>query len=263
MVGVLIMSRHHTRYPFEENDLSMISAFSAHAALAVEYSRAQDDRHRLLIFEDRDRIARDLHDLVIQRLFSIGLGLRGLSRVVIRPEVRDRVNGFVEALDQTIRDIRRSIFSLQEPSRGPLSLRGELVRVVDEATVALGFAPGLALEGALDTLVPDDMRADVVATLREALSNAARHARAEEVRATVSVNAEGTTAVVRVVDDGMGLPERLERRSGLANLTERATRWRGHCAVDSRRGAGTTLTWTVPLREPDCPLDSGPSPLVR
>jgi signal transduction histidine kinase len=137
------------------------------------FDQAEEDRRRLTVFEDRDRIARDLHDLVIQRPFSTGLGLEGLSRLIQQPEVAERVTGFVHDLDLTIRDVCNSIFSLQEPAEIQGSLRSELLRLAHESAEALGFEPRIGFQGPLDTLVPDGVRGELIATLREALSNAA------------------------------------------------------------------------------------------
>ncbi|RSM85295.1 histidine kinase [Kibdelosporangium aridum] len=246
--GVLVIANQRGQTPFRDGDLQMVKTFAGHAALAIEYVRAQEDRQRLAVFEDRDRIARDLHDQVIQRLFAIGLGLQGLSRLVAKPEVGRRVTGFVEEIDQTIREIRRSIFSLQEePGAGPVSLRGELLRVIQDGANALGFEPTVNMDGPLDSLVPDDLRPDVLATLRETLSNAARHAEANTVLITVNVDRQGKGLKLAVRDDGKGIPEELKRQSGLANIAERASRWHGTCDIDTAPGSGTTITWQVPL----------------
>ncbi|MCP2170173.1 sensor histidine kinase [Goodfellowiella coeruleoviolacea] len=247
VLGVLVVARTRGQRPFQETDLHMVRTFTAHAALAIEFARAQEDRQRLAVFEDRDRIARDLHDLVIQRLFAIGLGLQGTTRLVDSPEAAGRLSGFVEELDQTIREIRRSIFSLQEAPDGPVSLRGELLRVAQDSTAGLGFEPTLSMDGPLDSLVPDALRPDVLATLRETLSNTARHAHARAVLVRIAVDHTGTRLRLVVQDDGRGMPTPAPRRSGLANITERAARWHGTCEVDSAPGRGTTVSWTVPL----------------
>jgi signal transduction histidine kinase len=246
-LGVLVVARHQGNAPFVHHDVHMMQTFCAHAALAIEFARAQEDRQRLAVFEDRDRIARDLHDLVIQRLFAVGLGLQGISRLVVRPEVAERVAGFVEELDHTIREIRRSIFSLQEPSDGPVSLRGALLRAMQEAAAMLGYEPRVSLEGPLDSLVPDEVRPDLLASLREALSNAARHADARSVSVEISVDPQGDEVRLVVRDDGHGMPTEAVRHSGLANLANRAQRWGGTFAIDSTPGKGTALTWTAPL----------------
>jgi signal transduction histidine kinase len=200
------------------------------------------------VFEDRDRIARDLHDLVIQRLFAIGLGLQGMTRLMVRPEISERIGGFVEELDQTIREIRRSIFSLQEPPDGPVSLRGEMLRVLQDAAGSLGFEPTMSLDGPVDSLVPDAMRPDALATLREALSNVARHAAANSANVNIVVDRDGREMRLTVRDDGIGMKLPPSRRSGLANISQRAERWHGRCEIDSAPEQGTTIRWTVPLR---------------
>ena len=247
VLGVLLVAKGGGQLPFLEPDLRMVMTFAGHAALAIAFARAQEDRQRLAVFEDRDRIARDLHDQVIQRLFAIGLGLQGMTRLVVKPEVVHRVGGFVEDLDQTIREIRRSIFSLQEAPGGPVSLRGELLRVIQEGAGALGFEPTVSMDGPLDSLVPDDVRPDVLATLRETLSNAARHAEAHTVTIGIDVDRDGTGLRLSIRDDGKGMPNDPGHRSGLANIAERAARWHGTCDIDTAPGTGTAITWAIPL----------------
>ncbi|GDY28699.1 histidine kinase [Gandjariella thermophila] len=252
VLGVLLVAKEQGRPPFTDADGQMVQTFAAQAALTLEFARAQEDRQRLAVFQDRDRIARDLHDLVIQRLFATGLGLAGMARLVVRPEVAERLQGFVNDLDQTIRDIRRSIFSLQEVPEdlGQVSLRGQLLRTAQEAAGPLGFEPRLSFDGPLDTTVPETVRADLLATLREALSNAARHAHARTVRVEVSVDSHGEQLNLRVRDDGRGVDPDAARGSGLVNMTERAARWGGSCTLRSVAGSGAELCWSVPLGAP-------------
>lgn len=247
-LGVLVIAKHRGHPPYCDEEVKMVRSFAANAALGIEFARAQEDRQRLAVFEDRDRIARDLHDLVIQRLFAIGLGLQGMTRQMVRPEISERIGGFVDELDQTIREIRRSIFSLQGPPEGPVSLRGEMLRVLQDAAGALGFEPTMSLNGPVDSLVPDAMRPDMLATLRETLSNVARHAEAGSANVIVVVDRGGQEMRITVRDDGMGMTLPPARRSGLANITQRAERWHGRCEIDSAPGKGTTIRWTVPLR---------------
>ncbi|MFC4079206.1 GAF domain-containing sensor histidine kinase [Amycolatopsis samaneae] len=247
-LGVLLVAKFRDKAPFTDFDVQLAETFAAHAALAVEFSRAQADRQRLAVFAERDRIARDLHDLVIQRLFATGLGLEGLGRLVTEPEVADRVTGFVQDLDRTIREIRNSIFSLQEPEEIRGSLRSELLRVALEAGNALGFEPRIGFDGPLDAAVGDAVRADLVAVLREALSNVARHAGASSVAVDVAVDRSGRELRLTVTDDGTGIPERPVRRSGLANLAERAARWGGACTARRLDEGGTGVVWTAVLR---------------
>src|SRR5262249_11514623 len=148
-------------------------------ALALDRVRAQDERQLLMVLEDRERIARDLHDVVIQRLFATGLGLQSTMPLIVRDDVRVRVDKAVDDLDTTIRDIRRAIFELRTSSAA--SLRADLIAAVDEAASPLGFRPTLRVSGPVDSAVPDQLRDDVTAVVREALSNVVRHASANRV----------------------------------------------------------------------------------
>jgi signal transduction histidine kinase len=246
-LGVLVVARFRDKAPFTDTEVQLAESFAGHAALAVQFARAEQDRRRLAVFEDRDRIARDLHDLVIQRLFATGLGLEGIGRLVTDTTAADRITGFVQDLDRTIRDIRNAIFSLQEPEQAQGSLRSELLRTVLDAAGPLGFEPRIGLDGPLDSAVPDPVRSDLVGTLSEALSNVVRHASATEVTIEVSVDRAGRRLALIVDDNGIGIPPTQQRRSGLANIGERAARWRGTCSVHPAPGGGTRLEWTVTL----------------
>ena len=249
VLGVLTVAKAAGEMPFTEHDLRMITAFAAHAALALEFARAQEDRERLAVFEDRDRIARDLHDLVIQRLFAIGLGLQGASRLVSQDDVASRLAGFVGDLDETIAEVRRTIFSLQhQPSATSTStsLRAQVITTATDARATLGFEPHVRLEGPIDSLTADPVRGDLIATLREALANVGRHARAGTAEVIVRIDAATGILELVVTDDGIGVDGEQTRRSGLTNLTERAEQHNGTLTVDSQPGAGTTLTWRVP-----------------
>ena len=217
--------------------------FAEQAALALEIARAREDRQRIAVFEDRDRIAQDLHDLVIQRLFAIGLSLQGARRQA-PPEVGERLETAVDDLDATIRDIRRSIFALGAGSEGN-DVQTEVTRLVDRAAETLKFRPDLTFEGPVRTLVDPSVVPDLLAVLREALSNASRHAGASHVEVVLRV---GEQIVLEVADDGRGIPEGAVE-SGLRNIRRRAEQRHGHCDVVSpaRGGSGTRLCWTVPF----------------
>ncbi|MDQ0379421.1 GAF domain-containing sensor histidine kinase [Amycolatopsis thermophila] len=245
-LGVLLVARFGDSVAFTDDEVQLARTFAGHAALAMEFARAEEDRQRLAVFTERDRIARDLHDLVIQRLFATGLGLEGLRPLVTQAEVAERLSGFVHELDRTIREIRNSIFSLTAEETGG-SLRSEVLRLTQDCTPVLGFAPRLAFSGPVDTAVPAAVRSDVTATVREALSNVARHARAGAVSVEVAVDRSGRSLTLTVSDDGVGIPDSPARRSGLANLGERAARWSGRCSVSRRGDHGTTLVWTAEL----------------
>jgi signal transduction histidine kinase len=247
-LGVLLVVKFRDETPFTDAEVGMVRDFAAHAALAIEFARAEENRRRLVVFEERDRIARDLHDLVIQRLFAIGLGLEGLSRLTTQPELAGQVTGFVRDLDRTIRDVRNSIFSLQEPSEAHAGVRSDLLRMAQDSAGMLGFEPRISFDGPLDAAVAGPVRSDLLATVREALSNVARHAEASSASVEVFVDRDGGRLSLQVVDDGTGIPEDLPRKSGLANLAQRAERWHGKLSVERRPGGGTKLAWTAVLR---------------
>jgi signal transduction histidine kinase len=224
-------------------DTQLPASFAEQAALALQVARSREDQQRLAVFEDRDRIGRDLHDLVIQRLFAIGLALENAARLAVRPEVTARLTTAVDDLDTTIKDIRRSIFELGSGRGSLVELRTDLGRVIDEQAVMLGFRPSLVTEGPVDSAVPPETRPHLLAVLREGLSNAARHAKATSVDVTVQV---GTDVVLTVTDNGRGVEEGV-RIGGIRNLTERAESLGGTCEVLRRPEGGTLLRWSVPL----------------
>jgi signal transduction histidine kinase len=223
----------------------MLITFAAQAGIGLELAEHRKDSQRIALFEDRDRIARDLHDLVIQRLFATGMSLQGATSLMTDTETVHRVEQAVDALDETIRDIRSAIFALQ--SRGETErpgVRSRILVVMEEMTDPLGFVPALRLAGPIDTLVPPDLASQMLAALREGLANVAKHAQAS--RADVTVEA-GTNLVLVVRDNGVGLTA-TGRRSGLANLAERAAELGGTLRAATAEGGGTELEWRVPLR---------------
>jgi len=222
-------------------DIDLPASFAEQAALAMQVAQARDDQRRLAIFEDRDRIGRDLHDLVIQRLFAVGLGLQGAARMSDRPEVSARLERAVDDLDATIKDIRRAIFGLGAMESSG-DIQSEVTGLIDRAASTLKFRPSLRFEGPVRTLVSDEIAPHLLAVLGEALSNASRHADATEVDVVVSVD-DRVSLLVR--DNGRGI-SRDAAESGLANIRHRAEQCGGTFTVDSEVGTGTTLRWTVP-----------------
>ena len=244
MRGVFTVGREPGAMPLPPQAIEMISTFAGQAAIGLELAEHRSDAERLAILQDRDRIARDLHDLVIQRLYATGMSLQGAMPLLTRPEAAGRVSSAVDALDETIRDIRSAIFSLQ--ARGdsrPQGLRAQVLEVVDEMSVPLGFPPSLRLVGPLDETVPSEVGEHLLGALREGLSNAARHAHASRVDVTVQADSE---LALRVHDNGTGMGTST-RRSGLANLAERAAELDGKLEITSADGGGTQLDWRVPL----------------
>jgi two-component system, NarL family, sensor histidine kinase DevS len=242
--GVLTVGRHRGALPLAPAAVDMVITFAAQAGIGLELAEHRSDAERLVLLEDRDRIARDLHDLVIQRLFATGMSLQGATAMVSDPEVMQRVEKSIDALDETIRDIRSVIFSLQSRDEAERpAVRGRILGIVEEVTDTLGYPPGLRMAGQLDTRVPRPIAEQLLAALREALANAAKHANASRVDVTVEA---GTDLVLTVRDNGAGLGEPT-RRSGLANLAERAAELGGTMRATAAEGGGTELVWQVPL----------------
>lgn len=242
--GVLVVAHPAGQTTPAEDDVPLLASFAGQAALAMERARAQEERELLVVLEDRERIARDLHDVVIQRLFATGLHLQSAVPLTTRPDIARRVNAAVDDLDATIRDIRRAIFELRTPMSA--ALRTEIRDAVEAAADSLGFRPVLDLAGPVDSAVPETIRPDLLAVLREALSNVVRHARATRVAVEVHANAGRLT--LAVTDDGVGT-DPAAARGGLVNLRERAQRYGGEFEVSPAPPHGTRLFWSVPLRD--------------
>ncbi|MEW1901904.1 MULTISPECIES: GAF domain-containing protein [unclassified Streptomyces] len=254
VLGALAMPRARDGRPFTELERTLATQFASQAALALMMADAQRDRERLAVYEDRDRIARDLHDLVIQRLFATGMMLESAQRRSIVPAVREGVGKAVDELDVTIQEIRTAIFALQQgPAEAPSGLRTRVLREINMAAVPLGFKPAHRFLGALDSTVGELTGKNLVAALREALSNAFRHADASRIEVVVDAGVtlpDGSAGVrLSVADDGVGIPAG-GRRSGLRNLARRAeslggASWCGPGLGED--GGGTTVVWEAPL----------------
>ncbi|MEV4111522.1 GAF domain-containing protein [Nonomuraea sp. NPDC049695] len=245
--GVLALAKRSGRLPFSTADQQMLHAFAGQAAIALELAEARRDAERLGLLEDRDRIAKDLHDVVIQRLFATAMTFMSTVRLVDHPEAAKRLQRGIDELDETIRQIRSSIFALQvSHDQAAPSLRAQIVDLVEGAGSHLGFMPGLRMEGQIDTLVPEPVAEHLLAVLREALSNVVRHSHATRAAVSVEVASDGLTLTVS--DNGVGLKES-GRRSGVRNIEERAGRLGGTAELESPgpEGTGTRLRWHVPL----------------
>jgi len=229
---------------FTDVDEELAVGLAGAAGVAIDNARLHARVRELDMLEDRERIARELHDTVIQRLFATGLSLQGAVRLAVRPEVRERLQQAVDDIDVTVRQVRSAIFELQSVDLSGRSLRRDLLGVGTEMASALGFEPTFRLEGPIDSLVPDDIAAHLLAVTREALANAARHAAASRVDAVVTV-AGGRLTVV-VTDDGVG-PGTASGGRGITNLTSRAVRLGGHATVAAGGRGGTEVRWEVPL----------------
>jgi signal transduction histidine kinase len=242
--GVLTVGRHPGSMPLTPAAAEMAGSFAAQAGIVLALADARRGAEQLTLLQDRERIARDLHDLVIQRLYATGMSLQGVVPLIERPEVTDRVSRAVDAMDETIKEIRSAIFALQVPRYASRAGLRERVRdVLEELTELLGFAPELSLVGDLGDQLPAEAADQLLVALGEALSNAARHAGASRVEVTV---AAGRELVLVVRDNGAGM-RGTTRRSGLANLAERAVRLGGRLSVGPAGESGTELRWQVPL----------------
>jgi signal transduction histidine kinase len=243
--GVLGASRRRGDEPFPANVMPAVQGFAEQAELACELAERRRDSEALSLFADRDRIARNLHDLVIQRLFATGMALEGAANLVgVNPDdARNRIRRAVGDLDTTIKEIRTTVFALQQPADRSSSLRAKIIEAADAAAATLGFAPSVRFDGPIDTMVEGDTGEQLLAVLREALSNVARHAHASAVRIEVSARER---LVLQVCDNGVGMTT-TGRRSGLANMESRARQLGGELTIGDGQ-PGTMLCWSVPLR---------------
>ena len=256
IAGVLLAVRSTGAAAFNESQLQVVASFADQAALALQYAESQTARRRLEVLADRDRIARDLHDHVIQRLFAIGLSLQSTKRRSESPEITGRIADNIDQLQEIIHDIRTAIFDLHTDSADGPTLRAVVRKVIAELTADTSLRTTVRMSGPLD-VVPTALAQHAEAVVREAVSNALRHAQAHRLTVTVSVEDE---LVVDVVDDGVGVPDTVAR-SGLHNLAQRAVAAGGTFTLQQPEGGGTQLTWSVPLPDPRLSLDrTAPTP---
>ena len=243
--GALWAARLAGAPPFTPVELDMAGSFANHAAVAIELAEARAEQQRVAMLDERERIAADLHDHVIQRLFAAGLSLQSVAMVTGDGPMKQRILTTIADLDDTISQIRTTIFQLQRrPGDGASGVRARLLNVLDDVGPALGFDPHLRLSGVLEDRLPEGLVDDLMAMLREALTNVARHARAS--RADVEVSATAGELTLEVTDDGVGMGAST-RRSGLANLRRRAEHRGGTFTVEPAEPSGTRLRWSVPL----------------
>ena len=217
----------------------------AEAELRNSQEALREAEQVMAVADDRERIARDLHDTVIQRLFGEGLHLQATLRFVDEP-VRIRLQSTIDGLDETIRELRMAVFSLQGGGAAPGGLRGRLLAVITDGIEGLGFEPRLQFDGPIET-IDDHIAEHLIPVLREALSNVARHAHAHNVRVSVSV---AENIILTVADDGVGVPEEVIGGRGITNTAERAHRLGGHSMLEPQLTGGSLLTWSVPAVDP-------------
>jgi signal transduction histidine kinase len=240
--GVLLAVRKPTSPPFDERELQVVSSFADQAALALQRAEGQSARRELDVLADRDRIARDLHDQVIQRLFAVGLSMQGTHRLMKSPAAAARLTEHIDQLHEVIQDIRTAIFDLQTESPDSPRLRSSLHAVITEITDGTPVRTTIRMSGPLD-VVPPGLAEHAQAVVREAVSNVVRHAAATELMVTVSVDDD---LVIDVTDNGVGIPETVAR-SGLHNLRQRAEDEGGAFRTERVPSGGTRLVWSAPL----------------
>ncbi|MGA7206201.1 MAG: GAF domain-containing protein [Specibacter sp.] len=240
----LILIRGSGAEKYSQATARMAAFYGSQAALGLELARSHKLREQMMVFRDRDRIAKDLHDLVIQRLFAAGLSLQSLARYFDNPEAAQRLRGITSDLDSTIRELRNTIYSLGEISEDVELLSSQILQTVSNNAKSSALTPHLHLAGPIDSAIPRDVGKQLLTVLSEALSNAIRHALASQIEVAVVV--DNGVVQVKVADDGVGFAD-TPRRSGLSNMEERARSLGGTCSVRSGVGEGTSVTWTVPL----------------
>lgn len=246
--GNLYLTDKRSGDVFTDVDEELVVGLASAAGVAIENARLNAKVNELALVEDRERIARDLHDTVIQRLFATGLSLQGTARIVHTDPTaaEERIESAVDELDLTVKHIRTAIFGLEEARTAHDALRHQVLGLVRDAAAVLGFEPRVLLDGPLDSAVDERVGAELLATLREALSNVARHARATRVEVEVLV---GDSVTLRVIDDGVGPPRPVDPRgNGLRNMEERAERLGGSFAIAPGPDGGTVVEWRAPHR---------------
>jgi signal transduction histidine kinase len=250
VLGVLVLHRFAGDDAFNAEVLDLAESFCEQTAVALSFGAERRERERLAVFEERDRIARDLHDLVIQRLFATGMMLEGAARVdAIPPLLADRIGAAVDELDGTIKEIRTTIFDLHDVPDGPswVGVRARVLAEVERASTGERPKPTVTFAGPVDTLADAAQAGQLIAALREGLSNAVRHSNGKGI--AVHVSATDGVLAMRVRDDGEGVPKGGPGRlSGLANLTSRARDLGGDCVLSNRsERRGAELRWWIPL----------------
>jgi signal transduction histidine kinase len=244
-MGTLIALNRPGRPAFTAASVEVTGSFAGQAALALQLADAQRAQQQVAVFADRDRIARDLHDHVIQQLFATGMQLESVLPQLTDAEARARVHRAVDDLDRTIREIRTTIFGLlTTPAAAAPRPRQRLLDVIEQAAGDTGLSPSVQIIGPLDTLVPDAVAEHAVAVLREAVSNVVRHSGAGSMSVVLTA---GDTLRIEVVDDGVGPPPEPGRRSGLRNMAARAAELGGSFELGRGEGGGSRLRWEVPL----------------
>jgi PAS domain S-box-containing protein len=246
-VGSLVLARSPAALPFGPPEVAAAEVFASAAAIVLALGSAREALERMRMSSEHERIARDLHDTVIQRLFALGMRLQAAERLA-EGVVAERIRATVDAIDEVIREIRETIFDLNRPdlTRG-VGLRAELRSVVAESAEQLGFSPRVAFRGPVEAAVTDTLVPQLLSVLREALSNVSRHAKASAVDVVLAA-ADGSVTL-SISDDGVGIPDEPAAGHGLDNMAARAQKLGGELSIVQRSPAGTLLQWRIPLAQ--------------
>lgn len=243
VVGVIAIARGTEQPPFDESYLDLVRDFATHAAIALALAAAREDARQLAVLADRERIAHDLHDHVIQRLFAAGMDLQGTLARARSPEVADRLNRTLDDLETIIEEIRTTIFALRSPAAVAGDFRHRIQRVIAELTENRDLVTTVRMDGPM-TAVGAELAEHAEAVTAEAVSNAVRHSGASRLTVQIGV---ADMFTLDVIDNGRGIASGNTRRSGLANMTRRAEQLGGSCEISSPPGGGTRVHWTAPL----------------
>lgn len=242
--GNLYLCGKATGAEFTYADEQLVVGLATAAGVAIENARLHARVGELRVVEDRERIARDLHDTVIQRMFAIGLRMQGLAATATEAATVERLQQMIEDLDDTVRDIRTTIFELQRPRIPGRSLRQEILDLVDEINSPSNFSIAIRFDGPVDLAVPDTIADHLIAVVRESVTNAVRHSGGSAIAIDISV---GDHLEARVSDNGSGVEDHAHRGNGLHNLQSRALELGGECSVDRSQSDGTVVVWRVPV----------------
>ena len=245
VAGVIVIARSAERPPFDESCLDLVSDFATHAAIALMLASGREHARQLTIVAERERIAHDLHDHVIQRLFAAGMDLQGTVARVRSPEVSGRLNRTLDDLQTIIEEIRTTIFQLKSRSGNDGGFRHRIQRVVADLTENRDVVTTVRMHGPM-TASGDELAEHAEAVTAEAVSNALRHSGASRLTVEISV---ADMFVLDIIDDGCGIPADNPRNSGLANMKYRAEQLGGSCEITSPPEGGTRVHWTAPLTD--------------
>ncbi len=243
-LGTLVLGRVHGQPSFQPLDVAFARAFAGATAAAIEMGTVRAELDRLSIVAEDERIARDLHDTVIQELFALGMSLQAMGSSV-SGAIGDRISAAVGSLDDVIRQIRNTIFRLPGHSDASSGLREEMLRLADRYHQELGVLPRIAFLGPVDFAVPEIVSDHLLHVFGEGLSNIGRHAHASKIEAVVSVESDWLS--FSLVDDGVGIGDGPSAGNGMRNMSTRAENLGGTCTISRRSPSGTIVEWRVPL----------------